>query len=260
MSERISDRSLFEYGVVGLAAMVYVLFTAGHSVHPALRVEFTDTTAVPLKSVSEAPAALDLPPSPTAPSMFTLYQAARDGDPVAAFDLGNIYASGIDGPPDYATALRWFSRAAAQGLPDAQYNLAVFYSKGYGAAKDPERALPLFQAAAGQGLADAQVALGLIYRDGLGVIRDYVKSVEWLTKAAGQGNPNAFALLAVAYEAGYGVHRDQVEALKWLTLAARSGRSDEEFRQYLTGALTPAQQQDATQRADSFKIAPPPAH
>lgn len=260
MSERISDRSVFEYIVVGLAAMVYVLFTSGHTAHPSLRVDFTPASPAPLKPAVAAPEKLDLPPSPKAPQLFTLYQAARDGDPEAAFDLGNIYAAGLDAPPDYEMAARWFSRAAAQGLADAQYNLAVFYAKGYVGDHDPARALPLFEAAAAQGLADAEVALGLMYRDGVAINRDYVKAWDLFLKAARQGDPVAYSLLAVSCEGGLGVKRDRTEALKWQLLAERRGRPDPEFHAHLVGVLTPAQQNDARARADAFEASLPTKH
>lgn len=260
MSERVSDRSVLEYVVVGLAAMVYVLFTSGHTVHPSLRVDFTPAAEPPLKPAVAAPETLDLPPSPKAPQFFSLYQAARDGDPEAAFDLGNIYAAGVDGPPDNDMAVRWFSRAAAQGLADAQYNLAVFYAKGYVGNPDPARALPLFQAAAAQGLPDAQVALGLMHRDGVATARDYVKAWDLFTKAARQGDTIAYSLLAVSCEGGLGVKRDEVEALKWLMLAERGGRPDEAFHSHLVSVLTPAQQDDARARADAFQATLPDKH
>src|SRR5262245_21013552 len=68
-------------------------------------------------------------------------RAAQSGDARAQFDLGWIYASGLDVPRDYNQAVEWWQKAAAQGLADAQLNLGVMYQAGVGVAKDNVRAV-----------------------------------------------------------------------------------------------------------------------
>lgn len=46
--------------------------------------------------------------------------AAEQGDPVAQYNLGNMYANGRGVPKDDGNALAWFRKAAEQGQPNAR--------------------------------------------------------------------------------------------------------------------------------------------
>ncbi|MCA9645646.1 MAG: SEL1-like repeat protein, partial [Myxococcales bacterium] len=74
---------------------------------------------------------------------------AAEGDPVAMVYVGEAYAKGIGGPPDYASAGFWFDRAAALGSARAKQNLGHLFELGLGRPKDIERALNLYREAAG---------------------------------------------------------------------------------------------------------------
>ena len=54
---------------------------------------------------------------------------AKQGDAVAQYNLGVMYAQGQGVPQDYKTAVKWYRLAAEQGNADAQYNLGVMYDK-----------------------------------------------------------------------------------------------------------------------------------
>lgn len=62
---------------------------------------------------------------------------ADNGDAEAQVTLGIVYRDGSDGPPqDYAEAAAWFQRAADQGNPMAKFNLGQMYENGRGVPLD----------------------------------------------------------------------------------------------------------------------------
>jgi localization factor PodJL len=77
--------------------------------------------------------------------------AAAKGHAKAMHNLAVLYAEGIEGKPDYATAVKWFSKAAQHGIADSQYNLGVLCARGLGTEKNLEHAYKWFALAAGQG-------------------------------------------------------------------------------------------------------------
>jgi len=56
-----------------------------------------------------------------------LEAAARSGNALAAFDLGNCYADGLGVSANAAASRKWLVRAAQQGVSMAAVNLAVDY-------------------------------------------------------------------------------------------------------------------------------------
>ena len=66
--------------------------------------------------------------------------AAEQGDAMAQFALGVMYANGGAGvPQDVDEAVRWYRLAAEQGDADAQLNLALIYSNGHGITRGGPR-------------------------------------------------------------------------------------------------------------------------
>ena len=65
---------------------------------------------------------------------------AEQGDAVAQFNLGGMYANGTGVPQDEAEAVRWFRLAADLGYAQAQFNLGVMYANGRGVPQDDETA------------------------------------------------------------------------------------------------------------------------
>jgi localization factor PodJL len=81
-------------------------------------------------------------------------------------NLAVLYAEGIDGKPDYGTAVQWFRKAAQQGVADSQFNLGVLCARGLGTEKSFAEAYKWFALAAVQGDEEAakkrdEVAAGL---------------------------------------------------------------------------------------------------
>jgi len=124
---------------------------------------------------------------------------------------------------DFATALAEFRRLADEGNFVAQYNLGVMYANGQGVPRDLEKAATWFQMSARGGDARAQFNLGNMYAHGEGVPRDLSRAAEWYAKAAEQNLPDAQYSLGRLYYMGTGAKQDLVEAYFWMSLAADQG-------------------------------------
>ena len=95
-------------------------------------------------------------------------------------NLAVLYAEGIDGKPDYATAAQWFRKAAQHGIADSQYNLGVLCARGLGSEKNFAESYKWFALAAAQGDKEAakkrdEVA-GQLEPDALAAAQHAVKS------------------------------------------------------------------------------------
>ncbi len=160
---------------------------------------------------------------------------AEQGDAEAQSSLGYAYyrGTGVLYPglpvlsgvaPDYAEAVKWFSKAAEQDDFDAREMLLFEFPREYA-----EAATKWFREAAEQGHAEGQYILATAYRAGSGVPRDHGEAVKWLRKAADQGHPWAQHDLAAAYSSGQGVPQDCAEAVKWYRRTADQGNPNAQF-------------------------------
>ena len=102
-------------------------------------------------------------------------KAADEGNPVAQYNLGDIYDNGQGVPKDSAAAFKWFHKAADQGHIEAQAILGRMYIRGEGVAKAPAEAAKWSRKAAEQGHPYAQCNLAELYARGEGVAQDYWK-------------------------------------------------------------------------------------
>ena len=85
-----------------------------------------------------------------------LRAAAEQGDAVAQFNLGVMYATGEGVPQDDAEAARWYRLAAEQGNADAQYDLGLRYATGLGVPEDDVTAHMWFNFAASRSTGDVR--------------------------------------------------------------------------------------------------------
>lgn len=102
---------------------------------------------------------------------------------VHAQDAPAAAAAAQEAAPDMQTMLA----LARQGHPVAQFNLGVQYDFGQGVAKDPVQAVYWYRLAAAQGHGGAQFNLAGMYFEGLGVQRDLVRATMWFTLSAEAG-------------------------------------------------------------------------
>src|SRR4030095_10768033 len=74
---------------------------------------------------------------------------AESGDPEAQTYVGEIFERGVEGVPDPAAAVMWYTRAAEQGYGPAQLNLGSLYDRGVGVKEDAKKAREWYRRAAG---------------------------------------------------------------------------------------------------------------
>lgn len=147
---------------------------------------------------------------------------ARDGLPVAQRELGLLYrmraAQGRANRANLNDARAMFLRAARQGDPEAAYQLGELERMAGGA--DGEAAVRWYRQAAEHGHAKAALALALMFKNGDHVARDAAAAVHWLDLAAKAGDAHAMFLLSNAYADGDGVAADPRRARVLLENAA----------------------------------------
>ena len=208
-------------------------------------------TALPVVSAQPGAAATlkraSVPATPVATSPTTsltsLQYSADDGQAVAQFKLGRMYAEGDGVTQDNLRAFDYFSRIANQhaednpASPEAQIvanafvALGRYYLDGIPNSRikpDPERAREMFTYAASYfGNADAQYNLARLYLDGVGAPRDPKNGTRWLGLAAHKGQHQAQAVLGQMMFNGDHFQRQAARGLMWLMLA-RDGATPNE--------------------------------
>lgn len=184
-----------------------------------------------------------------------LQEAAKQGDPIAAYNLGVIsedeerideaeswyrIAAAAD-DPDAATNLanilireadalmteaqEWLEKAAAAGQMQAQYTLATMNRNGQGTPVNIPAAIKWYTEAARQGMADAQLELAKIYYNGdVGAV-DYSAARHWLEKSAAQGCAEAEYGLGLLFFEGKACVPNLDRAISWFVMASQSGYS-----------------------------------
>jgi TPR repeat protein len=65
-----------------------------------------------------------------------IYQAAKMGHPLAAYNMGVFYSSGQYVELDYSQAILWYRKAVESDIEPAIVNLATMYLYGVGVEKD----------------------------------------------------------------------------------------------------------------------------
>ena len=189
------------------------------------------------------------------------YEKAGDlGSSRAQAILGNIFAIGMQGKPDYEQAVKWYRKAAEQGLSDAQFGLGVQYALGQGVALDLQEALRLFTAAAEQGQPGAQYDLATMYEEGKGTPADQSLAAHYYYLAADQGMPKAQFRLGRLLASNKGSRSDQVSAFKWLTLAGNSIKESSPILTDLRKSMSQPEIAEAEREVDNWRIAHPENH
>ena len=152
---------------------------------------------------------------------------AKQGDAMAQYNLGVLYAEGETIPQNFSEARKWSLEAAEQGFAPAQYNLGVLYRDGQGMPQDYPEMLRWFRMAAERGFAPAQYNLGVMYARGQRrVPRDFTEARKWYRKAAEQGLAEAQYELGVMYDFSVRMPQDSAKAREWFLMAAEQGFAD----------------------------------
>jgi uncharacterized protein len=175
-------------------------------------------------------------------SLTALQYAADQGQPVAQWKLGRMYADGDGVPRDDLRAFNYFSQIAnshpdeAPGTPQARFVANAFVALGHyyltgiansKIAADRARARDMFGYAATYfGDADAQYELGRLY---LGAPGDPHQAARWLRLAATKGHCRAEVALGEMLFQGQVVPRQAARGLMWLILGRDCAGADENW-------------------------------
>ncbi|MCU7960137.1 MAG: sel1 repeat family protein [gamma proteobacterium symbiont of Bathyaustriella thionipta] len=115
-----------------------------------------------------------------------LQRMAKDGNPLACYELAGSYELGLDTAANPAEALRWYRKAAELGNARAQHQIGNAY-----------------------------------YFGRLGLKKDYIKAHAWIEKSAQQNYSPALSLLSGMYAVGQGVKQDRKKAEQLKALAKK---------------------------------------
>jgi len=176
-------------------------------------------------------------------TLTALQYAAEQGEPVAQWKLGRMYAIGDGVPRDDLRAFNYFSAIAnahpdeTPGTPEARFVANAFVALGHyylngipntKVASDPPRARDMFSYAATYfGDADAQYELGRFYLTA--VPSDPHQAARWFQLAATKGHCRAEVALGDMLFEGQTVPRQAARGLMWLTLGRDCAGSDDSF-------------------------------
>jgi TPR repeat protein len=174
-------------------------------------------------------------------ALTALQYAADQGQPVAQWKLGRMYADGDGVPRDDLRAFNYFSEIAnthpddALGTPQAGFVANAFVALGHyylsgipnsKIAADPDRARDMFGYAATYfGDADAQYELGRLYMSA--APSDPHQAARWFQLAATKGHCRAEVALGDMLFQGQAVPRQAARGLMWLTLGKDCAGSDD---------------------------------
>ena len=114
---------------------------------------------------------------------------------------------------NYEKAMKYYRQAARQGNALAMWEIGLLYAdidyEGY----DTDKAIEWYRKSIEAGNSDAMVTLGNAYRDGEGVECDEEEAAVWYRKAAEAGCTSGCVALGYAYEHGHGVEMNWKEAI-----------------------------------------------
>ena len=213
-----------------------------------------ETTTLPEQQNQAAATEIVVPAEITPPS---LALAAKQGDPLAFFEIGARYTDGRGVAGDFAEAAKWYRLAADKGFAPAQYRLANLLEKGTGVPRDIAAAKALYERAADAGNASAMHNLAVLYASGSDGAQDYAKAAEWFGKAAELGVSDSQFNLAILYARGNGVPQDLEASYKWFALVAKEGDKDAaQKRDEVANAMKPDQLERARAQVDLWKAKP----
>ncbi len=161
---------------------------------------------------------------PDYPSAIRYYSKAYQlNDDRSAIRLGVLCYEGRSIPQDIGLSFRFFRKAADLGNHRGQYWSAIMMSCGILTDKDVQGAIRLFKDAYEGGVKAASVWLGVLFRRGEDIPKDPVSALKWLRAAADLGFGRAMYELGQMYEVGSGVQADMTQAREYYGKANRNG-------------------------------------
>ena len=116
---------------------------------------------------------------------------AEEGDAMAQFCVGRLYANGFGVAMNDELALRWYGLAAEQGYSEAQFNLGLLHANGWGVEMNDQEAAKWYRLAAEQGFINAQTSLAMLSHKGRGIEQNLVEAYMWYDIAIQLGDLNS---------------------------------------------------------------------
>lgn len=177
---------------------------------------------------------------------FALFlKEAEDGNALAMYDLGRMFADGLGREIDMEQAQGWYKKALQTFLeveptPYIEYRIGKMFAAGLGTEQDYAQAASWFREAAEQNNQYAMYSLAGLYLKGQGVEMDAEKARELYSKSAQKGFPYAAYELAKMYRDGIGGDKDSAAAEQYFSQAfigfrAMERESHEDKLQYRIG-------------------------
>ena len=154
---------------------------------------------------------------------------------------------------DFETAMRMFRPLADQGQILAEYIVGLMYANAQGVTENYPEALKWLQKAAEQGESKAQFSVGLIYFKGLGMPKDYAEAAKWYQRAANQNNATAQFNLGMMYSRGQGVPQNYVTAYMLLDLASAKIKAAADAKGNISKSMESSQIAEAEKLAKDWK-------
>ena len=132
---------------------------------------------------------------------FLFQRAAGVGETKGMLHFANIQ---LQAGGALTGAAQGLAQAESRNDPVALYERGTLYRSGLGVEKSAKMAVYLYQRSANVGYAPAQAALGMCYATGTGVGKDLNQAVKWLTMAAPRDQYAARQLpLVIAQNGGH---------------------------------------------------------
>jgi exopolysaccharide production negative regulator len=230
-------------GLAGGLCLALVLWLNGRVLmsEPALAFDGTASPSTAALTPSEALRASNHVQDGKNSALTALQYAAEQGQPVAQWKLGRMYAEGDGVPRDDLRAFNYFSQIANShpdeqpGTPQASFVANAFVALGHyyltgipnsRVTADRARAREMLSYAATYfGDADAQYELGRLYLNDKP--SDPHQAARWFQLAANKGQCRAEAALGDMLFRGEAVPRQAARGLMWLTLSKDCAGGDE---------------------------------
>jgi uncharacterized protein len=227
---RISRFSAFAFGALVLGTTGAAALEAPASLKPPAPVTGFGSAREALRS-----GVRDYNKGDKAGAARALEFAATQGDALALWKLGRMYADGDGVPHDDLKAFEYFSKIAdehadenpaspsAVVVSSAFVALGTYFLDGIKSTyvkANAGRAHEMFNYAASYfGDSNAQYNLARLYLEGTGVPQDARQAARWFNLAAEKGHHYAQALLGHMLVSGEGIPRQRALGLMWLTMA-----------------------------------------
>lgn len=189
-------------------------------------------------------------------------EAARRGDPQAAYNAGHIYEAGEEVDENIDLAYQLYEMAAKCGHPAGQFEVGYYLFEGFGdVEQDYAKAVEWFEKAYQNPkcskITRTQTAayLGLCYQEGLGTVQDDDVAFEYLHEA-GEDIDNLWesitvkvlTALGVAYAFGRGTEADIELGYQYFEDAVKLG--SEEAKEYIGYINSPDYEADERKKEE----------